>query len=207
MSELLTTNERISKLEQKIDDLRNAINPVEVKPDDAIMQELEQLADKIDKLAVNKSQLNGDYIPEDVLADSDNLYRNAWIYVGVGFSVSAILTAITYNVASAIFFFPLAFSLFFTYSMMLLGLAHDWYFIPGNTLRRIASNAISASMLWLVLTFLTVAGFAIGTTIISDPFGGEEGNSKSKQVRYIDDPATRESSEPIRVGEGNASEE
>lgn len=205
MGELLTTNERISKLEQKIDDLRDAINPVEVKPDDAIMRKLEQLTDKIDKLAVNNAQLVNDYIPEDVLADSGTLHRDSWIYAVVGFSATAILTSLTYKFA--IFFFPLSFSLFFAFSIVLLGLMHDWFLLPGETIRRISSNAIAAAIFWLALTVASVAGFAIGNSIISDPFGGEESHNKSKQVRYIDDPATRESGEPIRVGEGNASEE
>lgn len=203
---LKTTNERIEGLEEKMDKILSIINP-ETAIDDAnkpisdkIDNFLKEVRGYIDRL---KPQSEKEVELDD--EDTPKFERNMWTYAVTGFSASAFATVITYNFI--MFFFPLAFSLFFSFGLIVLGLLNDKYLLPGNTLRRIARNAISASIFWLAFTLSSVAGFFFGTSIISDPFRGEERSNKQEQVRYIDTPTPSVDSDTIRVGEGNATED
>jgi len=200
---LQTTNERIAQLEEKVDKVLRLLNP-ETEPDnrelfekfDALKEEIKAYLDNLR----HNYNLEGEDVPDD-----EKFNRNMWYYAAAGFSFAALATVVTYKVA--LFFFPLSFSLFFAYSLILLGLLHDKFLLPGNTIKRIASNAVSASIFWLAFTIASVAGFAIGNSIISDPFGGEERGAKANAEGYIEAPAARGSGDTIQLGPGGATED
>jgi hypothetical protein len=202
---MLTTSERMTSLEEKMDKVLKLLNPEREEP--ASNQEL------LAKFEIFQEEMNrylSDLKPTsdataDIEAEPESFYRNMWLYGASGFVFSAILTAFTFKFATELF--SLAFSLFFAFSIVCLGLLHDKYLLPGNTIRRIASNAISASIFWLAFTIASVAGFSIGNSIISDPFGGEERGSRQEQIRHNDNSTAPASSFELPVGEGNASEQ
>ena len=195
-----TTNERLDAFESKLDKALAILTPEQAtKPENAeLFAKLDELSKQIASVKTGNASVSSEFDIEE--ENSPKFERNMWNYAALGFLASAILTAITYKLI--LFFFPLAFSLFFAFSLIGLGLLHDKYILPGNTIRRIASNAISASIFWLAFTIASVAGFSIGNTIISDPFGGEEGSAKQANERYIDNPAPRYDSDTIQLGGG-----
>lgn len=199
-----TTNERLTLLEEKVDKVLRLLNP-----EGAESREQKELFEKFDLLKVELEKclqgMRGGINCDDEPYDEGKFNRNKWVYAGFGFSLSALATVVTYK--AALFFFPLAFSLFFAFSLILLGLLHDQYLLPGNTIKRIAQNAVSASIFWLAFTIASVAGFAIGNSIISDPFGGEERGAKANAEGYIEAPAARGSGDTIQLGPGGATED
>ena len=204
MSEILTTNEKVSKLEEKIDKVLSVLNP-----EKKVNEENSELVDKFDLFRAEMKEYVAGLKPtsEKEYQDeySTSFDKRMWGYAGIGFIASALLTVVTYKFI--LFFFPLAFSLFFAYSLIVLGLLHDKYLLPGNTIRRIANDSLSASIFWLAFTIASVAGFAIGNSIISDPFGGEERGVKQEQVRYIENSTPSTSSDTVRLGKGDATED
>ena len=85
----------------------------------------------------------------------------------------ALLTWLFYNYMPA--FFPVSFGLLFVFLILAVGLAIDEYLLPTRTFWRISTNAFAVSIFWFSIMFLAVSGVRIGMSIISDPFGGEEG--------------------------------
>jgi len=202
-----TTNERIIELEKKIDDVLKAVSPQEDVADNSINIS-KQLNDfKDDLLDMLNSKVNNECISDLEEDNSGKFVRNMWNYAVGGFLISAILTALTYKFI--LFFFPLAFSLFFVFSLVGLSLLHDKFLLPGNTIKRISNNAIASSIFWLAFTIASVAGFSIGNSIISDPFGGEERSrtAKASQERYIETTPAPNGSTKLRLDSGGASEE
>ncbi len=203
---MMTTSERLERLESQFDMLAERISPKqeEINPNKDIIEKLNEFkSDILDYVSINRS---GGECKEDLKEDDNPKFeRNMWNYAIGGFLISAIITALTYKFI--LFFFPLAFSLFFAFSLISLGLLHDHFLLPGNTIRRIASNAIASSIFWLAFTIASVAGFAIGNSIISDPFGGEESHRNASVERHIEAAPTSESSKELRLGSGEAREE
>lgn len=199
-----TTNERLTLLEEKVDRVLRLLNP-----EAAESREQKELFEKFDLLKAELERylqgLRKELNCSDEQYDEARFHRTTWVYAVSGFSLSALFTVVTYKVA--LFFFPLAFSLFFAFSLVLLGLLHDKYLLPGNTIKRIAQNAVSASIFWVALTIASVAGFAIGNSIVSDPFGGEERGAKASSERYIEAPTPRSSGDTIQLGSGGATED
>ena len=198
-----TTSERLDSLEDKMDRVIKYLNPdkEETNSNGELLSKFEEFKQEVRVLIDSTKGL----CLLDIEEEDKNFYRNMWNYALIGFSGSAVLTILTYKFS--LFFFPLAFSLFFAFSLIGLGLLHDKYLLPGNTIRRIASNAIASSIFWLAFTIASVAGFSIGNTIISDPLGGEERSNRAEPTRYFDNTAAPESGYELRLGEGAASEE
>lgn len=88
-------------------------------------------------------------------------------------AVFAFSTWLFYNHMPA--FFPVSFGLLFVFLILAVGLAIDEYLLPTRTFWRISTNALAVSIFWFSIMFLAVSGVRIGMSIISDPFGGEEG--------------------------------
>lgn len=205
MPTIQTTNERLASLEQKIDRALKLINP---EIDEANANK--ELFDKFDEF---KKEMK--YYVEDLKKSSVEIYdddnespnfdKNMWYFVSTSFTLSIIMSAIAYKVSMPMF--PFAFALLFTFGMLMLVLLQDKFILAGKTLRRIARNALSASIFLFMCAVITVAGFFIGTSFVSDPFGGEEGNSKPKQIRYIENPAPSRNSDELRLGNGEATED
>lgn len=212
-----TTNERLDNLEGKLDKIINQLSPTSAEPqgDNAdVLAKIDDLRKDVLDSMLNTEDItkllslfnaNPAKIDKFDEKESPNFERNMWYYAIIGFTASAVLTMITYKFA--LFFFPLAFSLFFAFSIVGLGLMHDKYLLPGNSIGRIANEATSASIFWLAFTLASVSGFAIGNSIISDPFGGEERGSKQVQERYIETTAPRPDSDTLRLGEGTTESE
>lgn len=199
-----TTNERLTLLEEKVDRVLRLLNPEMAESNEhrELFEKFDQLKAEIERYLQGLRQEfnlgNDDY-------DEVKFNRNMWLYAVSGFGLSALATVITYKVS--LFFFPLTFSLFFAFSLVLLGLLHDKFLLPGNTIKRIAQNAVSAAIFWLAFTIASVAGFAIGNSIISDPFGGEERSAKASQERYIERPEARGGGDTIQLGSGETPED
>lgn len=207
MKELLTTNERIGKLEEKVDSVLKLL-----KPDSDEQNDNKELFEKFDEFKKEmviyldglkkSSESEFDYSEDD---ENPNFNRNMWYFTLIGLLLSISLSVISYQVSMPMF--PFAFSLLFTFGSLKLFLLIDKYMLKGDTIGRISKNANSAVRFLFIGAIFIVAGFHFGTSFLSDPFGGEESNSKQEQIRYIENPAPSRSSDELRLGNGEASED
>lgn len=199
-----TTNERLTSLEEKVDSVLKLLNPEsdEQNANKELFEKIDEFKFEMKKYVEDLKKSHGENLDDD---ESPNFDKNIWYFVSSSFTISIILSAIAYKVSLPMF--PFAFALLFTFGMLLLVLLQDKFLLAGNTLRRIAQNALSASIFLFMCAVITVAGFFIGTSFVSDPFRGEESHSKQEQIRYIEKPTTSGSSDELRVGEGNATED
>lgn len=202
-----TTNERLTSLEEKVDSVLKLLNPESDEQNDN--KELFEKFDEFKKEMViyldglkKSSETEFDYSEDD---ENPNFNRNMWYFTLIGLLLSISLSVISYQVSMPMF--PFAFSLLFTFGSLNLFLLIDKYMLKGDTIGRISKNANSAVRFLFIGAIFIVAGFHFGTSFLSDPFGGEESNNKQKQERYIENPAPSRSSDELRVGEGNATED
>ena len=119
----------------------------------------------------------------------DSFERRMNIFVILMSFLSALLTYGAYTCHPPLF--PVFFGLFFIFLILAVGLAIDEYLLPARTFRRISTNAIAISIFCVSIIYLAVSGVQIGTSIISDPFGGEEGRRT---------PYTTQSEDQVNTG-------
>ncbi len=112
------------------------------------------------------------------------------VFVSAMLAVFALLTYLCYLYLPELF--SITFGLFFVFLILATGLAVDAFVLPTDTFRRISSNAIATAVFWLSIVFLAVSGVRLGTNIISDPFGGEEGTRPADAGGYAADSAPGE---------------
>jgi len=112
------------------------------------------------------------------------------VFVMAMLAVFAVLTYLCYLYLPELF--SITFGLFFVFLILATGLAVDAFVLPTDTFRRISSNAIATAVFWLSIVFLAVSGVRLGTNIISDPFGGEEGTRPADAGGYAPDSAPGE---------------
>jgi hypothetical protein len=119
------------------------------------------------------------------------------VFVSAMLAVFAVLTYLCYLYLPELF--SITFGLFFVFLILATGLAVDAFVLPTDTFRRISSNAIATAVFWLSIVFLAVSGVRLGTNIISDPFGGEEGTRPADASGYAPQDAA---GEPAGAGPG-----
>ncbi len=109
------------------------------------------------------------------------------VFVSAMLAVFVLLTYLCYLYLPELF--SITFGLFFVFLILATGLAVDAFVLPTDTFRRISGNAIATAVFWLSIVFLAVSGVRLGTNIISDPFGGEEGTRPADAGGYAPDSA------------------
>lgn len=153
-----------------------------------IMTRLEGIEESLKE--PSRSQLPGH---EDI-PDDGSFEKRMNVFVLLMLLVSALLTYLALIHHPPLF--PVFFGLFFIFLILAVGLAIDEYLLPARTFRRISTNAIAISLFWISIIYLAVSGVEIGTSIISDPFGGEEGKNyayeQERQVESKTDSGKRE---------------
>lgn len=207
MPTIQTTNERLASLEQKIDRASKLINPEidEANANKELFEKIDEFKKEM-KIYIEGLKKSSETEYDDSKDDANpNFNRNMWYFTLIGLLLSISLSIITNQVSMPMF--PFAFSLLFTFGSLNLFLMIDKYMLKGDTIGRISKNANSAVRFLFIGAIFIVAGFHFGTSFVSDPFGGEEGNSKPKQIRYIENPAPSRNSDELRLGNGEATED
>jgi len=150
---------------------------------------------KLQKETINYLKpIENEIIEEESKSESERrFYRRCWNFTGISLLCFACLTTITYK--WFIQLFAISFSFFFVFAGLALMLLLDEFILPGNTIKRISTNAIASAILWLSFALIISIGFIIGNTIISDPFRGEESN-QSKANTEITIPNGTEQTAP-----------
>lgn len=212
MNEILTTNERLTKIEvginDKLDKALAFLNPAKAeKAENAeLFEKFDLFKEEIRNILTGLGTTNTTAkATEDEFPEDTQFTKKAWSFVSIGFIASSVATLLSYKLA--LFLFSFCFSFVFGFAALAFGLAADYFLIPGNSIGRMAKNAIAIAIFWAVFTGSIVVGFSIGNSIISDPFGGEERSSKQVQERYIETTAPRPDGDTLRLGEGTTQSE
>jgi hypothetical protein len=129
--------------------------------------------------AIEHAQATASDAPEAAAGDS-GFERRMNLFVAAGLAIAALATWLAWRFAPP--FFPIAFGTFFVFFILSLGLVIDEFVLPTPTFRRISTHALAVAVFWLSLVFLAVSGVQLGVTIVSDPFGGEEGRAATVLV-------------------------
>lgn len=193
----MTMQEDLQAINEKLDELKAALTPPEPEQEPenpltiecrkareamiASVGQYEALCQKIlatvESIAAREpateAPATADFVDEEEPADHRVFANKRWLFVSAGMASSALLSALMYKWCLPLF--STAFGVTFVFVMISLALIIDRYYWPGNTIRRIASNAVSASIGFLAVCGILVAGISIGNSLITRPFesGGE----------------------------------
>ena len=137
-------------------------------------QILESIERRLRELEAGMDRVPGTAGERETEGEKKKFARRMTLFVVAMNLVFALLTFLCYVFLPELF--AVTFGLFFVFLILATGLAVDAFVLPVDTFRRISSNAIATALFWLSIVFLAVSGVRIGTSIISDPFGGEEGS-------------------------------
>ena len=143
-------------------------------------QILESIERRLRELEAGMDRVPGTAGERETEGEKKKFARRMTLFVVAMNLVFALLTFLCYVFLPELF--AVTFGLFFVFLILATGLAVDAFVLPVDTFRRISSNAIATALFWLSIVFLAVSGVRIGTSIISDPFGGEEAARPVEQV-------------------------
>lgn len=173
---------------------------MEDRTDREILQAIER---RLEALEAREAPQPGDHPTDDEEATRAKFGRRMTLFVIVANLVFALLTYLCYMYLPELF--AVTFGLFFVFLILAAGLAVDEFVLPVDTFRRISSNAIATAIFWLSIVFLAVSGVRIGTSIISDPFAGEEAARPGEEVTVQPAAASPDRGEEGRTGAGPSS--
>jgi hypothetical protein len=195
----LPFGERIDKMENKLDAIYNHINPdadIKKKSDNQKFQELsnkitaqtqiqnekfDEIKDLVSNIKISGGGNNSDlddlskYDPfdEDNATEKDKKYdKRRWYFVGIGTGISALMTIVSYQFYLSLF--SINFGVFFAFLMLVLLLIIDEYFLPGDTFKRISTNAIACSITIVAIIILIGIGINVGNSLVTARSSSEE---------------------------------
>lgn len=136
--------------------------------------------------------------------DSANFYNRMWIFAISQLTVFVMLTLVSYYFIQMMFgfWFGLSGSAFIFLDLLLI----DKYALKGDTLGKIANNAIATVGFWAVIAFVFITCFAIGNTLISDPATGEEHKQASIERQYKNDSSATPEIDSVGFGSQGSTE-
>jgi len=202
----MTYDERFEQIEGKVDELLKIVRPQEetAEPDSSkmILDELGGISNEVDMLideikSVRKdvqTALEQPFEPTEGLSEADekfNIRRNI-------FALGGLVATGALSLAFWFYFLPMfavAVGLFFAFGMLALALAYDEYILPGNTIKRIAQNAIAAAIILSALIYIIGTGIQVGNSLITNRSGSEEYKAPTFRERTVERANTGDTEE------------
>lgn len=182
---MTTIDERLTGLEENIAEILEHIRPKEVKteadPNQILMDEIVAISNEMDLLIDEVKSVRKDvqiaieqpFEASEELSEADkkfNTRRNIFVIGGLAVTGALSLTFWLYFLP----LFAVAIGVFFSFGMLALVLAYDEFVLPGNTIKRIAQNAIASAIFILALVVIISTGIQVGNSLISDRSQSEE---------------------------------
>ena len=209
MADMMTNQERLEIVEQKLDDLLEIVRPKEAKaeadPNQMLMDEIVAISNEMDLLIDEVKSVRKDvqiaikqpFEVAEELSEADkkfNTRRNIFVLGGLVVTGALSLTFWLYFLP----LFAVTIGVFFSFGMLALLLAKDEFVLPGNTIKRIAQNAIAAAIFILAFVVIISTGIQVGNSLISDRSQSEEyrqPTATERQAESRTEPSIGESEE------------
>ncbi|MCO5250702.1 MAG: hypothetical protein M9949_04685 [Candidatus Kapabacteria bacterium] len=202
----MTYDERLTQVESKVDEVLAIVRPKEAKtepdPNQMIMDELGGISNEVDMLIDKVESVRKDVqtaieqpfeLTEELTEADKKFNKRRNIYVITSLLVTGGMTLIFW--LNFLPLFSIAVGLFLSSGILALLLVKDEFVLPGNTIKRIAQNAIASAIFILGFVILIGIGIWVGNSLITDRSQSEEYKAPTATERTVERANTGDTEE------------